>query len=657
MTETEQIVNQVRAEYKAGLDYRHQREAAWKLAEDQYFNKQVKSLKQRYNVPVPTVPGFVETLLSKIDDPPTLKYEEAEDADYKAVQKANAFREVESKKEDYDWDMLDLDGKKQAILYGRAIAKFFSQSKPEYKSNLELVDVYDFIADPIGGGNLEKHRFVMNDNLFKSKEDLKQGVENLGYDASAVEKIINSTSQDKIVDNDNQYKSKQSRMMALGIDGITFNYAGQALYKFVEAGTTWNGVRYYVLFNNELGVAVKCIPLKKVFKSNLWWFSSWATHRDTFNFWSKAPVDDIVPLAEMIRVLVNQELDNRQKKNWGQRAYDPDMFPNPAELQWRPDGLVAVKSGSTVTRSIEQGVYQFETPELNGTINLVQYIDNVIGQKSGVTADTQGQSDEDKVGIYYGNLQQVADRLGLYNKSYKKFWQAIGRRYVWGLFEHLRSPMAVRIIGEEGAEWDEIKRIEINPDWNIKVEGGNAELAADEIKKKRLQDIMAQLLPDELAILSPRWRAEQKLRAIGVEEDDIRMAFDIQNEGNREILAEASQLIQDCLAGKPYKLNRGANTAFIQKIIDYATDTDLPDQEYMKLMQIAEEHLPIAEENMARKAVQMMAQQGTMPGPEALPAPSEQLYGSPDATGATETAPNTPAGTQSQSQQLTPQVV
>jgi hypothetical protein len=138
MTETEQIILQARAEYKAGLDYRHQREAAWKLAEDQYFNKQAKSLKQRYNIPVPTVPGFVETLLSKIDDPPSIKFEQAKEADYKAVQKVNAFYEVESTKDDYDWDMVDIDGKKQAILYGRAIAKIFAQSKPEYKSNLDF---------------------------------------------------------------------------------------------------------------------------------------------------------------------------------------------------------------------------------------------------------------------------------------------------------------------------------------------------------------------------------------------------------------------------------------------------------------------------------------------------------------------------------------
>jgi len=638
----EDILKQVRAEYDAGLQFRHLREKEWKLAEDQYFNKQAKSLKQRYNIPIPIVPGFVETLLSKVDDPPSIKYEGAEEADYKAAQKVNALYQVECQKDDYDWEMVDLDIKKTAILYGRGIGKFYAQSKPKYKSKLEPVDVYDFIADPIGGGNLDDHRFCGQDNIFKTKEDLKLGVENGIYDAKAVEKIINATSADKLVDNDNMYRSKQSRLMALGLDGITYNYAGQNLYKFIEFGTMWKGERFYVLFNYETGVGIRVSPLKEVFESELWWFASWATHRDTFNFWSKAPVDDIIPLAEMARVLINQEMDNRQKKNWNMRAFDPEVFPNPSEFAWRPDGLIATKSGASKLAAISNGVYQFETPELNGTINLVEYIDNLIGQKTGVTADAQGQSGEDKVGIYYGNMQQVADRLGLYNKSYKKFWSAIGRRYVWGLKEHLRSAIAVKIIGEKGAEWDELKRGEINLEWDIKIQGGNAEMTQDEMKKKRLQEIMATLTPDELMITSPRWRAEQKLRIGGIEEDEIRMAFDMQNEGNREILAEASLLIQDCLKGKPWKINRGANTAFVQKIMDYAYDTDVKDEEFNKLIEIAQAHLPIAAENAARKAVQMNAQQGIPPQGQPVPV----------GTG-TDAAPNTIEGTAAQSQELT----
>lgn len=637
-TEQKQIVKQCVAEYQAGLQYRHQREAAWKLAEDQYFNKQAKSLKHRYNVPVPIVPGFVETLLSKIDDPPTLKFGQVKDSDYRAAKKVTALYSQDKDREDYDWDMVDIDGKKQAILYGRPITKNYAVSIPEYKFSIDPVDVYDFIASAFGGGNTEKHLYLQQDNLFKNREDMKFGVEKLGYDKEGVETIINATKAEQLVNNDNMFRSKQSRFMALGLDGLTYNYAGQDLYKFIEAGTTWKGKRYYVLFSLEMQAAIVCEPLSERFKSNLWPWTSWATHRDIFNFWSKAPVDDIVPLADMVRILVNQELDNRQKKNWGQRAYDPDIFPEPSELEFRPDGLVKTKSGLGV-KKISDGVYQFETPELNGTINLVQWIDGILGQKTGVTADTQGQSDEDKVGIYYGNLQQVADRLGLYNKSYKKYWQANGRRYVWGLYEHLRSPMAVKMIGEKGEEWDEIKRTEVEPTWSIKVEGGNAELQADEIKKKAIVETLGGLQPDELAVTSAKWRVEAKLRAAGQEEDEIIRAFDLSDETSREVLSKASQMIQDCLAGKPYKPYRGATTAFLQKILDYATDTDgLSQDEYDKLMEIAEAHTPIAIENAARKAVKLNAQRGIPPAQ--LGASQEMVY-----NGAIQ---NTPQATASQ---------
>ncbi len=657
LQEKAKLSSQLRAEYKAGLDYRHGREKQWQEGEDQYFNRKKKSLKQRYNVPVPIVSGFVETLLSKVDDPPTLKFKQGDEADYKAVKKAQALYQQDSRRDDYDWDMVDLDGKKIAALYGRSITKIYAESLPKYKSTLEPIDVYDFICDPIGGGNLERHRFVMQDNILKTKEELKAGVEAGIYEKEPVEKLINATKQDALVDNDSIYKAKQNRLISLGLDGVSYNYAGQAMYKMVEAGTMWNGKRYYALFNYETGMIIRCAPWTDVFKSNLWCWTSWATHRDVFNFWSKSPVDDILPLADMIRILVNQELDNRLKRNFGQRAYDPDMFPNPVELTWKPDGLVAVKSGSTTARSIESGVYQFETPELQGTINLVNWIDTIIGQKSGITAEAQGASEEDKVGIYYGNLQQVADRLGLYNKSYKKNWQAIGKRYVWGLYEHLRSPQAVEIIGEKGQEWDELKRIEVNPQWDIIAEGGNAEIQADEVKKKQLQEAMGSLTEDELAMLSPRWRAETKLRTAGIEEDELRMAFDIENEGNREILSEASIAIQEILKGKEPKENRGANTAFIQKILDFATDDDsLTGEQVDALYAYAEAHIPIAQENMARKAVQMMAQQG-IPPEQMGQAPTEQLA-QMDAQPQTDLlqAPNTLGGTMSQSQQLTPDI-
>jgi hypothetical protein len=69
----------------------------------------------------------------------------------------------------------------------------------------------------------------------------------------------------------------------------------------------------------------------------------------------------------------------------------------------------------------------------------------------------------------------------------------------------------------------------------------------------------------------------------------------------------------------------------------------------MKLMQMAQEHMPIAQENALRKATQIRAQMGMssqpQPGqPGAPTSPVDQLMGSPGAT---------PGGTASQSQQVT----
>jgi len=65
----------------------------------------------------------------------------------------------------------------------------------------------------------------------------------------------------------------------------------------------------------------------------------------------------------------------------------------------------------------------------------------------------------------------------------------------------------------------------------------------------------------------------------------------------------------------------------------------------MKLMALAQKHMPIAQENAARKAILMRAQKGMGMPPPSSPFDNGQMpQGTP--------AANTPAGTASQSQQI-----
>src|SRR5437870_3995923 len=122
VSEQDQIAKQCHAEYQAGLKFRHDREKAWQLIEDFYFNRVKKTLKSKFNVPVPIIPGFVDTWQAKLSKPVPLTFDQGVDAaDYRAAKKTTAFYQKIKARDDYDWDMLETDGTKLAAIYGRTI--------------------------------------------------------------------------------------------------------------------------------------------------------------------------------------------------------------------------------------------------------------------------------------------------------------------------------------------------------------------------------------------------------------------------------------------------------------------------------------------------------------------------------------------------------
>ncbi|MFA4833587.1 MAG: hypothetical protein WC619_01920 [Patescibacteria group bacterium] len=354
-----------------------------------------------------------------------------------------------------------------------------------------------------------------------------------------------------------------------------------------------------------------------------------------------------------MRIIFNEALNNIQKRNWGMRAFDKNIFPNPEQLQWKLDGLV--KATPKPGQAIGNGIYSFETPDNSTiTVNLVEFLDNMLGQKSGITAGAQGASDKDqKVGVYYGDLQQVADRLGLYNKAYKESWAKLGKKYITGLKDHLNEAKAIEMIGNDGIEWDEIKKEDIKT-FDIEVTGGNLEKQQNDIKKGRQSQAITAIAanPALTQKINQNWLIENILRSGDFDEEEIRRARDAENDGDQEIMSEAAKSIQLILKGKKPDLNRGATTGFIQKIIDFATDKlDKKNMDkYDILMDYAMAHKNIAQENMMRKAmvIKSMGNPAEVGGaaPAAIPG---QGAGAPSGTSG-----GTISISQRQSRQLSP---
>ena len=345
-------------------------------------------------------------------------------------------------------------------------------------------------------------------------------------------------------------------------------------------------------------------PIEDIFPDGLYPYLSWATNEHPDIFWSKAPADDARPVAKNINTFLNQELYNRQKRNYGQRGYDASMFPNLSALaDWRPDGLVPVDTKGG-TRRISEGVYEFKVGDLNGTLDFVTWLEQFTGKQIGYTASSAGQSEKDKkVGIFNGEIQQVEQLIGIKNKSYRDCLSQLGLLFKQGVCNNLTTEEAVKIMGAKGIEWDRITQEDLKFERELTIEpiGGISELQLKRAMDNEKFIVVEALSQNPNSGVNPQWLSKQALILKGFDEADVKDAFSSDTFAVKELMSEASQAEKDIVQGKNPPLNKGADSNFIQHIVDFATDTnDLSLDVYNKLMDYAMAHTEIAVENENR---------------------------------------------------------
>lgn len=572
--------------------------------------------KGRFAVPLPIMGGFVDALVSKIDEPPSSKFKHKDLADLQKMRLVSMAFEKDSAPIRGNYPQIDRWAKKLAVFSGRAIYKYYAESNPKYRAVFGLVDYEDFITEPLGGGDLDKHIFKGQDSIFRTGNQLKAGAKSGLYDKEQVKKLLKSISSGEQKKNVEFYEGKRKRFSQLGLDIVNNTYVGQDIYKFIEWVMRYQGREYYLVFNHKTGVWLRAHLLTDVFKSGLSPWASWATNEDPSVFWSKAPCDDLRPICDTCELLLNQELYNRRKINMGQRLFDPSIIKDPTQLPWRPEGLVegTVPSG----KKLSDGIYEFKTGNLTTTIDLFSFLDYFGARKTGINPQAPGTPEdrEERVGIRFADIQEMADRLGLHNKSYREVHDRMNLRYYWGAIEHLDEKTLTEMIGEEAIGWDKIKN-EGSHNFDIELGGGAAEVKANEVKSRKRENALVLVSKDQGLRLriNNDWFLTRVLEQGEFEETEIKSAMSRQDTGDVEILGQAAKAIQDIQAGKEPKPCRRATTGFLQYLLDFATDKiefdeksrkkeDVKKQKiYMDIMRYFQQHIEVAMRNMAKKAM------------------------------------------------------
>lgn len=619
-----------------------------KKNEDMYFGVNPAALKGRSNIPFDQIVmgGFIDTLLAQTREGVLVNYGPSREQDRISADKITAAFERESAPDRGAWLDKFQDSKLMAALAGVSFQKLYFKSAPRFKSDLITVDHYDMVVEALGGSDIDKHLYKFQQNIYRDRTELMGGVKEGIYDVGQVRKLLvkytDPTLQKAAQD---LYNQKVARYAAFGIDILSTGYVGQNMYRLTEGVVYFEGKWWYMVFSYETKVWVRVEPLEAVFEHAKEYtgrgpWSAWQTHRHPFLFWTKAPADDVRPVAYTMKKVVNYTIDGLEKRTWQQRAYDPKVFTDPAQLLWRQDGLVraTLKQG----QQIGNGIFEFTTPDTTAiTVNLVSWLDQFVGQKTGISPDAQGVAKTDNASVLVQNLQQVSKRMMLSNDMFRKHVVALGVMFDYGCYEYIREPYAIKLLGPKGARWDEsITRKDTDKDFTITVKPADEEEQKSAIAATKRANgfISLEKNPAMMQKLNPNWYLRERLRDMGYDQEQIRVALDANNDGDSDVLAEAAQAISDCLEGKElYRMYRNATSAFVQKILDFCADSFelIPAPQLAKLspserrryardmakhdllIKYAQAHIPIAQQNMIRKATSVVASGVMRPQPPA----------------------------------------
>lgn len=577
---------QATEEYKHALDYRARRHEKWTKTNELYYGKKRKSLVTRANIHFPVLHGAVETLLSKIDGAiiPNVIPQTTSDA-----QRANYINKSwESDADLGDWESVDLYTKKEMLLYGRGVEMNYSTSKSGYTDVRESVQCIDFLIDPLAGGlkPFEYARFCGRDNIIKTKYDLE---DKDFYDQEAVKKAVGQLSSDRRADD--RYNSHSDKKMMQGL--VDFAHVSGDAANLTAWFTTFEGVRWYALIEMRRGVVIKAQPLKEMVENDEFPFSSYAAFADASEFWSPAPAELFHDINYTQNVLVSQLVDNSAQRNYGMKAFDQNMIPDPKFLDPRPSGRIPVNGKP------QDAIMDISFPSIGENISLLNFLRLNYSTDTGVTDQVKGTPTSKRMSAteFEGLIEQVADRVYTMNRLYFSHYRRLVRLYASGLKENLTTARKIEIMGAGGVRELAFKGSDLafERDFRVEVSLEDAQKRA----KEREEQLAYIVKSRENPRINQQFLDEKEAELLGFSEDEIQRLTTKLPDGTWRSVSEAAEE-EEMLLKKTVEPNKAATTAHVQHHLDFARNTkDLTASQRSRIIEHAQAELQIASENMA----------------------------------------------------------
>jgi hypothetical protein len=431
-TPSEQVVALAK-EKLAAREYQKKRHEDWN---DNYeLNRNIvktNRLTQRQAVNIPLMKETLKTILSKIDDPPTVDWKELSGDEQKEL--------FMTERWNFDYDNSNLEGvdiqdKKTVLLYGRSFKKL-NYINGEF--DCRVLDIYDVVIDPLTDPlDIETARFLIHQNIFRSVREI---IADERYDTKAKEEMakylqssqaimqsgLNKEANDKKNDRLKATGTSESQLQLFAASDLVVNISEHYRKEYDTAKKEWC---WYVYIYADDSVMLMSEKLEDLLGVNFLPFVCWGDDLETQDFWSDGIADLVRTPNKVINVWFSQMVENRTLKNFNMHWYDATVQGYVPQTYEPGAGRMLPAPGDP-----NKTIMPVNTSGLEDTMTMIEFIIKLVEAGSAATATEKGESQPGQqtlgeIQIMVGKaMERTMSMAKFYRRAWKEFcmkWERI----------------------------------------------------------------------------------------------------------------------------------------------------------------------------------------------------------------------------------------
>lgn len=437
-------------------EYQERRHQQWNENYELYRNKVMTNrLTQRQAVNIPLMKETIKTLLSKIDEPPTVEWKELSGD----MEKELIFQEMwNSAFDEYNYEGVDIQDKKSVLLYGRSFKKLNWDSDTNSVC-LTALDPFDVVIDPLVNPlDLETARFVIHQNIFRS---LRECLADDRYTTEGKDKLKSwaMTPQGTVqsAKNREEYEKKMERLKAMGVDSNDFPLfaAGDVIINLCEHYTDYwetddqEFERRVVVYADDQ-VELLNESLEDLIGVEFYPFVTWTEDIETADFWSDGPADLVRVPNKVINIWFSQLVENRTLRNFQMHWYDATVQGyQPQTYEPGPGRMLPAPGDPNKT------ILPVEISGLDETLGAIDFITKLVERGTSATAIEKGVTERAQITL--GEVQTLVgkamERTVAMAKFYRRAWQELAMKWYQLMDANQSKSLTLYKKGKSGKIW------------------------------------------------------------------------------------------------------------------------------------------------------------------------------------------------------------